>query len=224
MYTTNGVVLSVIARSGPGQPVPDLFCYALIGRFAGYFPGYSKLVSKNPNCLTWVVLKGHTNNTAGAVTLRSADPRDAPAVNFHYFDEGNDSASEDVRAVVKGVKFVRKMAGGLKGRGSSRRRNCPARRSRQTKRSPVRAGQRVGPPRVVHVPDRATRRTAAWCRATSRCTARRGCASWTRPCFRASPASSSSSAVYMIGEKAADVIAKDAGEVVPAFRPAGTRT
>jgi choline dehydrogenase len=117
VFTTNGVVLSVIARSTVEQPEPDLFCYGLIGRFEGYFPGYSTLVSKNPNCLTWVILKGHTNNTAGSVTLRTADPRDAPAVNFSYFDEGNDSRRQDVQAVVEGVKLARKMAGGLKGRG-----------------------------------------------------------------------------------------------------------
>jgi choline dehydrogenase len=117
VFTTNGVVLSVIARSTNEQPEPDLFCYGLIGRFEGYFPGYSTLVAKNPNCLTWVVLKGHTNNTAGTVTLKSADPRDAPVINFNYFDEGNDSRKQDVRAVVEGVKLVRQMAGALKRRG-----------------------------------------------------------------------------------------------------------
>ena len=54
---------------------PFLFLYAVIGRFEGYFPGYSSMVATHPNYLTWVVLKGHTNNTAGEVTLRSADPR-----------------------------------------------------------------------------------------------------------------------------------------------------
>jgi choline dehydrogenase-like flavoprotein len=117
VFTTNGVVLSVIARSTNEQPEPDLFCYGLIGNFQGYFPGYSTLVAKNPNCFTWVVLKGHTNNTAGTVTLRSADPRDAPVVNFNYFDEGNDSRKQDVDAVVRGVQLVRQMAGELKRRG-----------------------------------------------------------------------------------------------------------
>ncbi|HEY2906444.1 MAG TPA: GMC family oxidoreductase, partial [Vicinamibacterales bacterium] len=72
VYTTSGAVLSVILPSAPGRPSPDLFCYAIIADFFGYFPGYSKLLPDNPNCLTWVVLKGHTNNTAGEVTLRSA--------------------------------------------------------------------------------------------------------------------------------------------------------
>jgi choline dehydrogenase-like flavoprotein len=114
VFATNGVVLSVIARSTNEQPEPDLFCYGLIGNFQGYFPGYSTLVAKNPNCFTWVVLKGHTNNTAGTVTLRSSNPLDSPIINFNYFDEGNDSRKQDVKAVVAGVKLVRTMAGGLK--------------------------------------------------------------------------------------------------------------
>jgi choline dehydrogenase-like flavoprotein len=117
VYATNGALLSVTVPSSSDRPVPDLFCYALIGTFSGYFPGYSAMLAKNPNCLTWVVLKGHTNNTAGTVTLRSADPRDSPIINFHYFEDGNDSQQQDVASVVAGVKFVRTLAGGLTGRG-----------------------------------------------------------------------------------------------------------
>jgi choline dehydrogenase-like flavoprotein len=117
VYTTNGALLSVILRSGVDRPVPDLFCYALIGEFAGYVPGYSTRLRHNPNCLTWVVLKGHTNNTAGEVTLRSADPRDSPVITFRYFDEGNDAGGQDLRAVVQGVKFVRRLTARLKEQG-----------------------------------------------------------------------------------------------------------
>ena len=73
VYKTNGAVISVIARSSPAAMSPDLFLYAVLGRFEGYFPGYSSLAARHPDCLTWVVLKAHTNNTAGEVTLRSAD-------------------------------------------------------------------------------------------------------------------------------------------------------
>jgi choline dehydrogenase-like flavoprotein len=114
VFTTNGLVLSVIARSTDEQPEPDLFCYGAIGDFQGYFPGYSSLLAKNPNCFTWVVLKGHTNNTAGTVTLRSKDPLDPPNINFNYFDEGNDARRQDLDAVVAGVNLVREMAAGLK--------------------------------------------------------------------------------------------------------------
>ena len=114
IYTTNGAILSVIARSGPAAVTPDIFLLALTGRFEGYFPGYCKMVATHPNYLSWVVLKAHTNNTAGEVTLRSADPRVPPKVNFRYFDEGNDSSGGDLRAVTAGVHLARKVTAGLK--------------------------------------------------------------------------------------------------------------
>ena len=117
IYTTNGAVLSVIARSGIDRPVPDLFCYALLADFRGYKPGYSKVLPEHKNYLTWVVLKGHTANTAGEVTLRSPNPRDTPLVNFHYFDEGNDARREDLKAVVEGIKLVRQLGESLRKQG-----------------------------------------------------------------------------------------------------------
>ena len=64
--------------------------------------------------LTWAVLKAHTNNRAGEVTLRSADPRDTPLVNFRYFEEGSDTAGDDLQAVVTALRFVRRMTQELK--------------------------------------------------------------------------------------------------------------
>jgi choline dehydrogenase len=125
VYAGNGAILSVVARSGPGAPSPDLFLYALLGRFEGYFPGYSSLLADNPNCLTWVVLKAHTNNTAGEVTLRSADPRTPPAVNFHYFDEGNDTRGEDLKAVAAGIRLARALAAPLVADGRIAREEVP---------------------------------------------------------------------------------------------------
>lgn len=107
VYTANGVVLSVIKKSRAAQSLPDLFIFALLGLFRGYFPNYSSFFARNPNYLTWAILKAHTVNTAGYVRLRSSDPRDTPEINFKYFDEGNDRDEEDVRAVLSGVKFVR---------------------------------------------------------------------------------------------------------------------
>jgi choline dehydrogenase-like flavoprotein len=112
VYITNGGVLAVIKKSKPDR-LPDLFCLGLLGNFKGYFPGYSQLIAQHHNYLSWIVLKAHTANTAGTVTLRSADPRDIPLINFHYFDEGTDSAGEDLEAVVDGIEFVRKMTARL---------------------------------------------------------------------------------------------------------------
>jgi len=114
IYTTNGAVLSVIARSMIDRPVPDLYCYAVLADFRGYAPGYSKIVPAHKNYLTWVVLKAHTGNTAGDVTLRSPDPRDTPVINFRYFDEGNGARGEDLKAVVEGIKLVRRLASPLR--------------------------------------------------------------------------------------------------------------
>ena len=108
-YITNGGVLAAFRRSFAARETPDIFCLALLGLFRGYFPNYSALFAKNLNYLTWVVLKAHTRNRAGRVTLRSADPRDMPLINFHYFDEGSDVEGEDLDAVVEGIRFVRKI-------------------------------------------------------------------------------------------------------------------
>lgn len=109
VYTTNGAVLAVIKRSLAERPLPDLFVFALLGLFRGYFPSYSALFAQNLNYLTWAILKAHTHNTTGYVKLRSADPREPPEINFKYFDEGNDERGEDVESVVEGIKFVRQM-------------------------------------------------------------------------------------------------------------------
>lgn len=106
-YTTNGAVLSLFKRSTPDRPLPDLFFLAVLGRFEGYFPGYSQVFATNRNYLTWAVLKAHTNNLAGEVTLRSADPLDVPQINFHYFEEGTPDGDEDLNSVVDGIRFVR---------------------------------------------------------------------------------------------------------------------
>ena len=74
VYGSNGAVLAVIKRSSPENSVPDLFCFAVLTDFRGYFPGYSVKIVKSLNYLTWCVLKAHTKNRAGEVRLRSAGP------------------------------------------------------------------------------------------------------------------------------------------------------
>jgi choline dehydrogenase len=49
--------------------------------------------------------------------LRSADPRETPKINFRYFEEGTDQEGEDLNAVVEGIKFVRAMTEDLKAEG-----------------------------------------------------------------------------------------------------------
>lgn len=109
LYTSNGAVMSVITRSALSRPEPDLYLFCLAGLFKGYYPGYSKLFREHRNYFTWGVLKAHTNNTAGQVTLRSKDPLDTPLIDFRYFDEGNDASEDDLESVVKGIELARVM-------------------------------------------------------------------------------------------------------------------
>ena len=111
LYTSNGAMAAVILRSDRSkhEDPPDLFIFALPGDFHGYFPGYSKAIESRQNWLTWAIIKAHTQNTAGTVRLKSKDPLDTPKIDFHYFEEGNDTRGEDVEAVFKAVKFVRSM-------------------------------------------------------------------------------------------------------------------
>lgn len=114
VYASNGAILGVSARSAPERILPDLYCFGLLAKFEGYFPGYSKPIAERLDYLTWAILKGHTGNRAGEVTLRSPDPREPPHVNFRYFEEGSDPAGEDLDSVVAGIKLVRRINAGLR--------------------------------------------------------------------------------------------------------------
>jgi choline dehydrogenase len=107
-YTTNGAVVSMIKRSFPDRPEPDLFMFGLLGSFKGYFPGYSRNIAQQEDLFTWAILKAHTNNTAGRVMLRSNDPRDMPEINFNYF-AGGALAEDDLAAVAEGLETVRRI-------------------------------------------------------------------------------------------------------------------
>ncbi len=63
------------------------------------------------------MLKAHTTNRRGRVTLRSRDPLEPPAVNFRYFQEGDGDPKADLDAVVHGIRFARRMARPLWRRG-----------------------------------------------------------------------------------------------------------
>ena len=108
-YTTNGVVVCITKKSNPARTEPDLFMFCVPGVFRGYFPGWTKDIARNKTQFSWLVLKSHTNNRAGTVTLRSADPRHPPKIAFRYFHEGSPGADEDLDAVIDGIEFVRRI-------------------------------------------------------------------------------------------------------------------
>jgi choline dehydrogenase-like flavoprotein len=124
-YITNGSVVAAFRRSFPDRLAPDIFCLAILGLFRGYKPGYSSLFADNLNYLTWVVLKAHTNNRAGRITLRSTDPCDPPEIRFRYFEEGSDASGEDMQSVVEGIRFVRQITQYFKDIGQIQQEELP---------------------------------------------------------------------------------------------------
>jgi choline dehydrogenase-like flavoprotein len=117
LYDSNGGLFSVIRRSSRRQPVPDLLCFALLGHFRGYEPRYSHALADRHDCLTWAVLKGHTNNREGRVRLSGRCPLDTPQIDFAYFNNDTQGWEDDLAAVVSGVRFVRDVMGKLIDKG-----------------------------------------------------------------------------------------------------------
>jgi len=111
VYTSNGTVTAIIKRSKKRKerPLPDLFIFGLPGKFVGYVPGYSQDMVKRHNYFTWAILKAHTENRGGKIRLKSSNPLETPDINFHYFEEGTDRAGEDLQSVVEAVRYVRAM-------------------------------------------------------------------------------------------------------------------
>lgn len=114
MYGSNGAAVGLVSRTThAATPEPDLFCMSLLARFEGYFPGFSKFICGHDDRMTWAVLKARTRNHAGRVRLRSADPLDTPLVNFSQFEEGSSGGAEDMRAIVEGIRALRDLTAPL---------------------------------------------------------------------------------------------------------------
>ena len=105
-YHSNGGLASILRRSADTVADPDLHIFAVPGFFKGYYPGYSDdaLDGDHQADLTWLILKGHTGNNAGRVTLASANPRERPVINFRNYNQGGDT---DLKAIENGIDFVR---------------------------------------------------------------------------------------------------------------------
>lgn len=99
----------MVKRSNEQRAMPNLAIFGFTGRFRGYYhPTRAPMSGKDE--FTWFTLSGHTQNRGGQVTLRTANPRDIPDINFNNFEDGTDSAGDDLEALLAGVKMARRMA------------------------------------------------------------------------------------------------------------------
>lgn len=106
LYGSTGLALAAVRKSttATADDPADLMVLGAPGNFRGYFRGYSDEVTADARHWTWLALKAHSRNRAGTVLLASADPRDPPAVNFNSFAQGGD---DDVQTVYEAVEFAR---------------------------------------------------------------------------------------------------------------------
>ncbi|KAJ4855949.1 GMC oxidoreductase domain-containing protein [Trichoderma breve] len=91
IYSSNGIVFGIPMKSSVASPdTADLLMAGLPANFRGYFPGYSKIAFADAQHFAILVLKAHNRNYAGT--------------------NGGD---EDVQAVYDGVKLIREIYGNL---------------------------------------------------------------------------------------------------------------
>lgn len=107
VYETSGFLASFLRRSSEDVALADLQVFATPSDARGYYPGYAADAVEDPRRLSWLILKGHTQNNDGYVRLRSNDPLERPTIQFSYYDENDPLGDPDLQAVVNGVKFVR---------------------------------------------------------------------------------------------------------------------
>ncbi|OAL50085.1 glucose-methanol-choline oxidoreductase-like protein [Pyrenochaeta sp. DS3sAY3a] len=106
-YATSGVALAVTKKakkSANGNA--DLFIAGYPAYFNGYYPNFFKNATSGGNHWTWLTLKAESRNNAGSVTLRSADPQDVPEIRKRNFVVGG---NEDLEALVEGMKYSRRV-------------------------------------------------------------------------------------------------------------------
>ena len=118
LYATNGAVIGFIARSSAAEnDEPDLFIFGVPGAFPGYYTNWSE-DSVNPphDKWTWLLLKAHAR-FRGRIRLVSKDPLEPPAVDFNYFERSPDGAltadaEKDLQAMREGVGIINRLLKG----------------------------------------------------------------------------------------------------------------
>ncbi|PVH95555.1 GMC oxidoreductase [Periconia macrospinosa] len=98
---THAVMLKSAAAAAANR-TRDLYLFCGSFSFEGYWPGFPAEYGKSQYECAVVHMNPHSQ--AGTVTLRSADPRDMPKINFRFYEDGED---EDLTAILDGVKWAR---------------------------------------------------------------------------------------------------------------------
>jgi choline dehydrogenase len=89
--------------------IRDIYMWCGSFAFEGFWPGFPNRPpyfneTFGPNQYECALVHMNPRSQAGIVELRSADPRDVPAINLNFFKHG---ADKDLQAIYEGVNWVR---------------------------------------------------------------------------------------------------------------------
>ncbi|KAL5351986.1 hypothetical protein ACLOAV_003849 [Pseudogymnoascus australis] len=109
-YSTNLIPVAVIRKSTIAEGQRDTFLFGGPIKFSGYFQGYTAAALADHQHFSWLSLKAHEHNKAGTVTLQSTNPLDMPLINFNYFDAGTADVEDlDLQPQVEGISWMREL-------------------------------------------------------------------------------------------------------------------
>ncbi|KAH8897745.1 alcohol oxidase [Thozetella sp. PMI_491] len=99
-----GWAYEIYLKTSQSQGPRDIFMWAFNGGFQGFWPGFPP--NLGPNATTFSIVHMGSENAAGDVKLRSADPTEPPEINFRYFSQGG---AQDLQAMLEAVNFAEKV-------------------------------------------------------------------------------------------------------------------
>ncbi|TVY19959.1 Oxygen-dependent choline dehydrogenase [Lachnellula arida] len=110
-YATDGLAATMAVNSDFASTSDiDLFIFGGPVDFTGYFPQWGDAAVADHQHFSWYTLKAHTRNRAGTVELRSTNPLDTPIINFNYFDTGTTAGGADqldLDAMIQAINMSR---------------------------------------------------------------------------------------------------------------------
>ena len=109
IYSSSGLAATMFYKSSTSPKDFDIFAFGGPVSFKGYYPNYAAEATEKHDVFSWAILKAHPRNTAGSVTLRSADPLDVPEIHYNYYETGSSAADadKDLTAMAEAVKLTR---------------------------------------------------------------------------------------------------------------------
>jgi choline dehydrogenase-like flavoprotein len=116
LYTTNGGALAFFFQSSKApRDTPDIFIFGAPAAFRGYYWGWSKELlretkgapTERRDLWSWILLKAYTRNKRGTVRLRDSSPSAQAEINFQSFDGAE--AACDLDAIAEGIEFIREL-------------------------------------------------------------------------------------------------------------------